>query len=469
MGNRFLSGMARAGSVASIALLAACGGGDSSDVYSVGGTATGLDSGSAVVLQLNGAATTTISANGRFTFSSPLQGNVDYSVTVLTEPAGQVCNLDSASGKFPGSDVTGVTLSCYATFKVLYSFSGGADGRNGAYPTAGLIQGADGAFYGTTQANAATGQNATVFRVTPAGEMTVLYNFPAPTQGYYSVSSLVQGTDGNFYGTTSALHPGTGDSGLGGIYGTVFSVTPSGVFTLLHIFGASQFDGLDPEAELIQANDGNFYGTTVAGGTAAFGTVFRITPTGAETVVFSFPSGPSGPIPLGALLQGADGNFYCIDPTAAGLYRIGTDGTATVFATFKEPNTPVGTLLQDSSGNIFGVAQAAPGEIFQVTSSGEVSAVYSFAEELGTISGLRLASDGSFYGTTSYIPSIEFHGQTFANVNGTLFTVTPAGAETTLYAFGNSTISPLAQASDGHYYAVSEFDGTYGLGAVIQF
>jgi hypothetical protein len=87
MGNHFLSGMARAGSVASIALLAACGGGNSSDVYSVGGTATGLASGSVVVLQLNGAATTTVSANGRFAFGSPLQGNVDYSVTVLTEPA----------------------------------------------------------------------------------------------------------------------------------------------------------------------------------------------------------------------------------------------------------------------------------------------------------------------------------------------------------------------------------------------
>ncbi len=114
-------------------------------------------------------------------------------------------------------------------------------------------------------------------------------------------------------------------------------------------------------------------------------------------------------------------------------------------------------------------SQSVSGEIFQVTPSGEVSVVYSLAEELGSISGLRLASDGSFYGTTAYIPSIEFHGQTFADVSGTLFTVTPAGAETTLFAFGNSTISPLVQANDGHYYGVSASDGTYGLGAVIQF
>ena len=74
-----------------------------------------------------------------------------------------------------------------------YSFSGGADGFNGAHPTAGLTQGTDGAFYGTTQARAMNGQNATVFKITSAGEMTILRNFPAPTQDYYTVSSLVQG------------------------------------------------------------------------------------------------------------------------------------------------------------------------------------------------------------------------------------------------------------------------------------
>jgi uncharacterized repeat protein (TIGR03803 family) len=464
-----LSGMARAGSVASIAVLAACGGGNSADMYSVGGTATGLANGSAVVLQLNGAAMTTVSANGSFTVGQPLPDDVSYSVAVLTQPADQVCNLGSANGKFTGANVTGITLSCYATFKVLYSFSGGADGLNGTYPTAGLIQGADGAFYGTTQAHAMTGQNATVFRITSAGETTVLYNFPAPTQDYYTVSALVQATDGNFYGTTSALQPGTGDSGLGGNYGTVFRITPNGVFTLLHIFGASQFDGLDPGVELIQATDGNFYGTTVAGGTAGLGTVFRITPTGVETVLYSIPSTPAGLTPLGALLQGADGNFYCNDPIAPGLLRIQADGTATIFATFNSSIYAVGTLVQDSSGDIYGVTQGATREIFRVNSGGDVSVVYSFADDVGSVSGLKLASDGTFYGTTGYVPPIEFGGKTIPNVNGTLFAVAAAGAETTLYAFGDSTISPLVQANDGHYYAVGETDGTYGLGAVIQF
>lgn len=137
--------MLKAGGVASIAVLTACGGDNSASAYSVGGTATGSTSGSAVVLQLNGTATTTVSANGSFTVGPPLPDDVGYSVTVLEQPANQVCNLGSASGAFVGGNVTSITLSCYGTFEVLYSFSGGVDGRNGAYPEAGLIQGTDGA------------------------------------------------------------------------------------------------------------------------------------------------------------------------------------------------------------------------------------------------------------------------------------------------------------------------------------
>src|SRR5580692_8101557 len=150
--------MTKAAGIAIIAMLAACGGGSSADTYSVGGTATGLASGSAVVLQLNGAATTTVSADGSLTVGPSLPDRVGYSVMVLTQPADQFRNLGSANGSFTGANVTDITLSCYATFEVLYSFSGGADGRNGAYPTVGLIQGADGAFYGSTQARPMTGQ-----------------------------------------------------------------------------------------------------------------------------------------------------------------------------------------------------------------------------------------------------------------------------------------------------------------------
>lgn len=134
MPNCGLPGIAKAGAVACIAVLAACGGGNSAGSYSVGGTVTGLASGSSVVLQLNGAGTTTISANGSFTVSLPLANDVDYSVTVLTQPADQVCNLDSASGTSHGADITGVTLSCYATFQRYSPFIDG--GRRGL-PRAG--------------------------------------------------------------------------------------------------------------------------------------------------------------------------------------------------------------------------------------------------------------------------------------------------------------------------------------------
>lgn len=119
MSNYYLSRMAKAAGVGSIAVLAACGGDNSATTYSVGGTATGLADRSLVVLQLNGSATTTVSANGSFIVGPPLPVRVGYSVTVLTQPADQVCNLGSANGKFAGSNVTDMTLSCYATFKVL--------------------------------------------------------------------------------------------------------------------------------------------------------------------------------------------------------------------------------------------------------------------------------------------------------------------------------------------------------------
>jgi hypothetical protein len=186
--------------------------------------------------------------------------------------------------------------------------------------------------------------------------------------------------------------------------------------------------------------------------------------------VYSFPSSDAGPYPRGALIQGLDGSFYGVAADTAALYRIGTDGTATTVYTFTPPVFPVGTLVQDGSGNIYGLAQGANGELFRVTPSGTESGVSSFGQDIGLpISGLRLASNGTFYGVSSYVQPIEFNGQTIPSINGTVFAVTSAGVESTLFAFGDDTVSPLVQAGDGHYYGVADIAGTYGLGAIIRF
>ncbi len=180
----------------------------------------------------------------------------------------------------------------------LHSFGGG----DGAYPYAGLVQASDRNFYGTTRDGGASGncidKCGTVFKITPNGTLTTLHSFGGG-DGAYPEAGLVQASDGNFYGTTE----------FGGVnnYGTVFKITPNGTLTTLHSFGGG--DGAYPEAGLVQASDGNFYGTTTRGGANYYGTVFRITPDGTLTTLHNFGYG-DGAYPYAGLVQASDGNFY---------------------------------------------------------------------------------------------------------------------------------------------------------------
>jgi uncharacterized repeat protein (TIGR03803 family) len=188
---------------------------------------------------------------------------------------------------------------------------------NGANPVfARLLQGPDGNFYGTTSTGGAH-NHGTVFKVSPAGTLITLYNFCAKsscTDGSAPYAGLVQGTDGNFYGTTEA--GGTSNAG------TVFKITPGGTLTTLHKF--TFHDGANPYAALLQATDGNFYGTTESGGAHLLGTVFKITLQGVFTRLHSFNL-TDGSSPEADLIQAADGNFYST------TYNGGPEGYGTVF------------------------------------------------------------------------------------------------------------------------------------------
>ena len=199
-------------------------------------------------------------------------------------------------------------ISFAQTLTTLYSFCSQPNCVDGAYPQAGLVQGTDGNFYGTT-ANDAGPNQGTVFKVTAGGTLTSLYNFCAQTgcpDGSQPSGGLVQATDGNLYGTTV----------LGGAsdYGTVFKITPGGTLTSLYSFCAAGFscaDGGYPHAGLVQATDGNFYGTTFQGGAYGGGTVFKITAAGTLTTLHSFGGfGTDGYAPFAGLVQATDGNFY---------------------------------------------------------------------------------------------------------------------------------------------------------------
>jgi uncharacterized repeat protein (TIGR03803 family) len=193
-------------------------------------------------------------------------------------------------------------------------------------PRTPLIQGRDGNFYGTSSGGGnLTYGGGTVFQFTPGGVVTVLHGFSDP-EGRDPEGGVVQGSDGNFYGTTEA-GGGVGSASLG----VVYRVTPAGGFTVLHTFTGTAPDGAQPFGEMILARDGNFYGTTSSGGAGDLGSIFQLTPAGVYTTVYSFPNtgmsgaGITGQQPKGTLLQTSDGNFV---GTTTGS---GAGGAGTVF------------------------------------------------------------------------------------------------------------------------------------------
>ena len=245
---------------------------------------------------------------------------------------------------------------------ITYNYSGG--------PASALIEGSDGNLYGATIALTgpyiSTVNYGTVFRITPAGAETVLYSFTGNSDGS-NPTGVIQGSDGNFYGTTA---PAGGDGPF-----TVFKVTSMGDETVLYTFpspsGATGVPAL-PSA-LIQGTDGNFYGTTQGGGATGNGAVFKITPAG-ETILYSFTGGSDGGYPT-SLIQGSDGNFYGFTSGIVGivnpeLFVVTPAGVETVLVTFPSGNlisTPAG-LLQASDGHMYGILN---GE--STTSSPEVA------------------------------------------------------------------------------------------------
>jgi uncharacterized repeat protein (TIGR03803 family) len=320
----------------------------------------------------------------------------------------------------------------------LYSFCPQTGCLDGAGPTAALVLGANGNFYGTTFGGGADG-GGNVFEITPSGKMTTIYNFCSQnncSDGSTPRAALVQGADGDFYGTTYQ------GGAAGGGFGTVFKMTPSGKLTTLYTFCAQFYpsecrDGADPLGALVQATNGDFYGTTYGGGAYGQGTVFKITPRGKLTTLYSFCSQsgcPDGQGPFAGLVQGTSGDFY-------------------------------GTTTSD-----FG-AGPNRGTVFKITSSGKLTTLYSFCSQSGCSDGyaaeggLVLATDGDFYGTTA---DGGYSNATDCSLGcGTVFKITAGGKLTTLRRFngtnGANPIAGLFQATDGDFYGTTS---AYGINSV---
>jgi uncharacterized repeat protein (TIGR03803 family) len=285
------------------------------------------------------------------------------------------------------------------TVTVLHNFNGTSDG---GFPNGGLTLGADGNFYGTTT----TGGTCcgTLFRISPGGTLTVLHNFGG-ADGGGPLAPPILGTDGNFYGTsvgsTEAPH------------GTVYKLTPAGVFSTIYTFEGTH--GSLPEAPLVQGKDGNFYGTTANGGTTpADGVIFKITPAGTLTVLYNF-DGAHGVSPIAPLIQASDGNFY--GTTFGGgtsnvgtIFRITPAGALTVLHHFNfnpDGGRPNVGLVQAPDGNLYGAAQQGGvngfGTVYKMDTGGATfNVVYAFDQTTGSIPNVTMTphTNGRLYADT---------------------------------------------------------------------
>ncbi len=369
------------------------------------------------------------------------------------------------------------------TFQTVVTFNS----TNGAIPTGVLVQGTDGNLYGTTQYGG-TANIGTVFKLTQGGALTTIYSFCLKTlcaDGSLPDAGLIQGRDGNFYGTT--FWGGSQNSG------TIFKITPSGALTTLHSFCslAQCADGANPHAALMIGSDGNFYGTTSGGGATNGGGVFKFTTSGAFTALYSFCSQANcadGSFPEGGVIQWTDGNFY--GTTSAGgntnagtVFKLTPSGVLTTLYTFcslakcADGEFPYAGLASGSDGNFYGTTSgsqpATGGTVFKITPSGLLTTLHRFcslancADGEYPFAGVVQGTDGNFYGTT------EIGGANANNVDcvlgcGTFYRVTPAGTLTTLYNFcsnnncsdGAESVAGVVQASSGTFYGTTFAGGT---------
>ncbi len=496
---------------------------------SPGGTLTTLYSFTAV----NGASK---NADGVSPYGSLVQGT-----------DGTFYGLTSAGGA--NAQGTAFNITAAGAFTTLHSFaavvntSAGSINTEGAKPTAALIQGRDGNFYGLSNSGGASGQG-TFFQLTPAGTLTDLHDFGSD-DGTGHGAALLQGRDGNFYGVAKSgsdfgvgsvfqitpagaftlLHAfesvdGQGPSnalvqdatgnlygvtGLGGVHsgGTCFALAPDGSFSTLANFGlAYNAEGAKSDAPMILGSDGNFYGTTNVGGAYGDGTVFKMTPAGAVTVLHTFSAeandftNADGSFPNGGLVQASDGNFYGVasgggSGATGTIFRITPAGTFTALSSFEPLESdsgngsgayPYAALVQGQDGNFYGTATAGGlygnGTIFKATSAGAVTTLYTFSAGSNGVNsdgsypsgGLVQGADGNFYGVA------RFGG---VNDTGTVFQMTPAGGFLTLDSFAaldggnyNATgafpTKALIQGQDGNFYGVAGYGGTYGAGVIFK-
>ncbi len=302
----------------------------------------------------------------------------------------------------------------------------------------------------------------------------VIYNFTGGAEGGTPQAGLIKDTAGNFYGTTS----GGGSSNCPFGCGAVFKVSPLGVATALYTFKGGR-DGGEPQDTLIADAAGNLYGTTEFGGAHNFGVVFKLTPSGVETVLHAFAGGGDGAQPIAGLIMDAAGNFYGTTtgsgpPNPGTVFKLASDGTQTVLHAFTrhlDGYQPYDGVIMDKHGNLYGDTAFGGasnlGVIFKIAPNGKFSLLYSFTDGAdGEVpqGGLIMNKQGALYGTTT-----EGGGPCLC---GVVFRLAPDGTETVLHTFtgsdGADPTDSLIMDKQGALYGTTNIGGRHGDGTVFQ-
>lgn len=351
------------------------------------------------------------------------------------------------------------------------------DGTNGFFPYyVSLVQGLNGNLYGTTALGGP--ENAgTIFEVTPDGTLITVHSFcDTPPCIYQPSAGLVLASNGNFYGTTTY----GGDHGDG----SVFEVSPDGVVTTIHSFDLE--DGANPSSPLIEASDGDLYGTTVSGGsgpecgTSRCGTIFRITPEGKLTTLYNFHLN-DGAFPHAGLVQATDGSLYGTTtggggfPSDGSVFRITLGGALTTLHKFCGTNCgdgalPYAGLTQAPTGLLYGTTASGgaqdDGTIFSIAPTSSFTTLYSFCSQEDCLDGEGPIAGLALGSDGNFYGATDGLGNT---VLATLFNITPTGELRTLFRFFlglQDAYGTPAQSTNGIFYGTTQDGGDYSGGIV---
>jgi uncharacterized repeat protein (TIGR03803 family) len=357
------------------------------------------------------------------------------------------------------------------TFSLLHQFKSGTGGIN---PEAGVVLDAKGNLYGTT-VNDGAFASGTVFKMSPVGKEKVLYSFTGTGgDGAFPYNgTLARDASGNLYGTTSS----------GGIFsqaclfgcGTVFKVDASGNETVLYRFTGTGGDTSEPWSGVVRDASGNLYGTTTFPN-SGFGAIYKVDPTGTETVLYTFTGGADGSNPYGNLILDSQGNLYGTtsfggSSFAGTVFKINPSGQETVIYNFTgSGDYPEAGLVRDAKGDLYGTTSSgvsSAGMVFKIDPTGQETVLYNFTggADGGNPSQASLVRDsaGNLYGTTPQGGSSDF---------GVVFKVTPSGKETVLHSFtgsdGKIPDGTLARDKAGNLYGTTYEGGKYGGGVVFK-